>query len=302
VSAELLGTSVRFSLSDLDLSQAGASNEELEAAASAFASGGLIVSGALGLRSGAAGVGIELTASQFFLPAAERCYSTADCQAGQRCNAGEVCLPPPGCGAGRACPAVCTGYCVSEPPTCVTDADCAADSWCRATESGSFTCVPFAQEGERCNGFTLPWMYESCSPELTCDVPDLVADVPGVCRSSCRSEADCEASEYCAGDGLCHADATCDVAADCLSPGNDFPQILCIGYPVCPGFGEPAQNQCGIRCGDPRCIELTQDFGPCDQVLGWGRVQGACVSISGCDAGSFELFSSQPECEAACSP
>jgi hypothetical protein len=300
--AELLNTSVKLTLSGLDLSRAGASEQELEAANAALASGELIVSGAFGLRSTGAAPSIDLRASQFFLTATgERCYSSADCEAGQSCNAAEVCLPPLGCQAGVACPAVCTGFCVSAPSSeCKTDADCAAGNWCRVTESGSFSCVPFAEEGQRCNGFTLPWMYESCAPSLTCDLPEFVADAPGICRAACKSEADCAEAEYCAGDGLCHADATCDVSADCLAAGNNYPHILCVGYPVCPGFGEPQQNQCGWRCGNPSCIDLSQDFGPCDQVLGWGRVQGACVAISGCGAGSAQLFASQAECEAAC--
>jgi hypothetical protein len=249
--AELLNTNVRASISSVDLARAGASDQELEAANAAIASGELIASGALGLYSGNAGVGIELTASQVFLPAAERCYSNDDCQVGERCNAGDVCLPPPGCRPGMACPAVCTGYCLPEPPACATDADCGAGTWCRTTESGSFACVPFAQEGQRCNGFTLPWMYESCSPELTCDLPELVADAPGICRAACKSEADCAAEQYCATDGLCHADGACDVSADCLAPGNNYPHILCVGYPVCPTFGEPRQNQCGWVCSSP---------------------------------------------------
>jgi hypothetical protein len=299
--AELLNTPVTVQISDLDLSRAGASDEELEAAAQALASGELIVAGTLGLRSTGRAVGVALTASQFFLAASERCFSDDDCAAGQSCNAGEVCLPPPGCTPGRVCPAVCTGFCVSSPVSeCKTDADCAADSWCRMGESGALGCVPFAAEGQRCDGFTVPWMYERCSPELTCDLPAFVADAPGICRASCKSEAECAADEYCASDGLCHADATCDVAADCLAAGNSYPHILCVGYPVCPGFGEPQQGQCGWSCGNPACVDQAGDFGPCDQVLGWGRVRGACVAISGCDAGSAQLFASQAECDAAC--
>lgn len=301
VATELLNTGVAFNVSDFDLSQAGASAEELEAASAAVAAGGLIVAGTLSLRSGQAGLGIQLRASQFFLPTAARCYSSAACEPGESCNAGEVCLPPPGCGPGRACPAVCTGYCVAAAPACATDADCSAGNWCRVTESGSFACAPFAAEGASCNGFTVPWMYEQCAPGLACDLPEGVADAAGICRAPCASARDCQAGAYCANDGLCHADGSCDVAIDCLASGNDYVQILCVGYPVCPTFGEPQQGQCSIRCGNPQCIDVTGDFGPCDQVLGWGRVQGACVSISGCDPGQFELFTSQAECEAACS-
>ncbi len=66
---------------------------------------------------------------------------------------------------------------------CTSNDEC-TDGWCRATDSTSNSreCVPFVGEGESCGGFTLPHMYESCSPELSCVFRPFVADAPGTCR------------------------------------------------------------------------------------------------------------------------
>jgi hypothetical protein len=179
---------------------------------------------------------------------------------------------------------------------CKSDADCTSGTWCRQTQDGGNECVPFVGEGKSCNGFTVPWLYERCEPHLTCDTPPFVADAPGVCRSSCKSNADCKAAQYCASDKLCHDDATCDFSVDCNLEGNAYPHILCVGYGVC------SDSSCGWQCGEPRCLDLFgYDFGPCDAVLGWGVVQGACTTISGCSSNGFELFASEKECVSACS-
>ena len=298
--AELLNLGLRLTLSDLDLTHVSADDAELEAAAVALAARNLVVAGSLSLRSGTAGIGVVLTASQFFVPGASRCYSDNDCSKGEHCNAGEICLPPPGCVPGAICPTVCSGYCVATTTApCASDADCDQSAWCRSTEAGSAECVPFVGEGASCEGFTLPSQFERCAPGLTCDTPNFVADAPGVCRTSCKSASDCTAKSYCATDSLCHADASCDVALDCMAPGNDYPRPLCVGFPTCPQYELGAQ--CGWRCGNPACIDLAEhDFGPCDAVLGWGRVNGICTAISGCSAAPFELFASEADCASAC--
>jgi hypothetical protein len=85
-----------------------------------------------------------------------------------------------------------------------------------------------------------------------------------------------------------------------MAPGNDYPRPLCVGFPTCPQYELGAQ--CGWRCGNPACIDLAEhDFGPCDAVLGWGRVNGICTAISGCSAAPFELFASEAACASACS-
>jgi hypothetical protein len=297
--ADLLNLGLRLTLSDLDLTRVAADEAELEAAAAALAARNLVVSGSLSLRSGSAGLGVVLTASQFFVPGAARCYSDDDCGQGERCNAGEICLPP-ACRPGAICPAVCTGHCIeSSAGPCKSDADCSPSTWCRGTESGTTECVPFVAEGARCEGFTLPSQFERCAPGLTCDTPELVADVPGVCRASCKSAADCTDNAYCGTDSLCHPDSSCDVALDCVAPGNNYPRPLCVGFPTCPQYELAAQ--CGWRCGSTACIDLAgHDFGACDAVLGWGRVNGACTAIGGCSAAPFQLFASEAECAGSC--
>lgn len=181
---------------------------------------------------------------------------------------------------------------------CSADQDCGVGQWCRQAEAGGRECVPFVGSGASCAGFTLPWFFERCAPDLTCDVERFIADAPGVCRSPCETSADCEESDYCATDGVCTPDGACDIPVDCQQPGNLFPQILCIGYPTCADF----QGRCGVSCGEPRCIDLVgADFGPCDAVLGVGRVGDACREISGCET-TEDLFETLEECEAACLP
>lgn len=69
------------------------------------------------------------------------------------------------------------------PPVCTSDQDCPAETWCRAREGGGSECVPFAAEGDRCGGFTLPSHQERCAPGLECtDFPEPTGDVPGYCR------------------------------------------------------------------------------------------------------------------------
>lgn len=181
---------------------------------------------------------------------------------------------------------------------CESNEDCGADQWCRQTESGAMTCVPFAQAGESCNGFTLPWYYEQCAPDLVCDVPDYVADAPGVCRFACQDNSECGDDEYC-GSGVCRDDGTCEAANDCLASGNDWPHILCVGFPTCPMFGDG--EQCGWDCGAPQCMDvLGVDFGPCDAVLGYGVYFDQCVALSGCDSQGLQLFETLEECQGAC--
>jgi len=194
------------------------------------------------------------------------------------------------------------GEAVCEGPTeCKSDADCAADAWCREVKSDgttepSYACVPFVGEGARCNGFTLPWMYERCEPHLTCDTPDYVADAPGVCRRSCERSEDCPSGSYCASDKLCEEDGACEREVDCSLPGNDYGHIECVGHGVC-----SLEGACGWVCEAPECVDVAGfDFGPCDAVLGWGVSDGSCRELSGCSAGDFVLFGSGEECKKAC--
>jgi hypothetical protein len=133
IAAELLNSdSEPTTLSGLNLDAANASEKQLEAANAALAAGNLLVAGKVKPGASRARKGRDLNASQFFLPGSTepRCYSDDDCQSGERCNAGEVCLPPPGCGPGRVCPAVCTGFCVPQEAGCKTSADCKETQYC----------------------------------------------------------------------------------------------------------------------------------------------------------------------------
>ena len=114
ISAELLNTSLQLRLSNLDLSPVNADPEALQGAVEALTDGNLVASGRLRLQRGMGGMGLELVSSQFYLPLGERCFADADCARTEYCNAIDVCLPPPGCRRGEQCPAVCTGYCVSD--------------------------------------------------------------------------------------------------------------------------------------------------------------------------------------------
>ncbi|MGC4065268.1 MAG: hypothetical protein QM784_11595 [Polyangiaceae bacterium] len=299
ISAELLNTDFEFRLSSLDLSAVGADAEAQKRALAALGDGNLVAAGRLRMPNVGTRLGLELNASQFYLPLRVRCLSNADCAKGERCNAADVCLPPPGCRRGEVCPAVCSGYCVSAPAACSTDADCPSGNWCRVTEAGGRACVPFAKAGSRCDGFTVPWAYERCSPELVCDLPEMVADAPGICRLPCKTSAGCASTEYCGTDSLCHADGSCDRSIDCVAAGNDYIRILCVGYPVCSGGF--SNGRCGWHCGDPRCTDLRGfDFGRCGAILGWAVVSGKCTQVSGCSAGNFKLFPTQADCSTSC--
>jgi hypothetical protein len=300
ISADLLNRDFKFRLSALDLTPVGAGADAQKRALAALADANLVVSGRLRTRPYPSNVGLELVASQFYLPLAERCLSNADCASTEQCNAADVCLPPPGCDRGEVCPDVCSGYCVSgAPDECSTDSDCPSGNWCRATADGGQACVPFVQLGQRCGGFTLPWARERCVPDLVCDLSEVIADLPGTCRRTCKSSADCAKAEYCGTDSLCHNDGTCDRGLDCASPGNDYAHVLCLGYPTC--SSPIGSGRCGWRCGDPRCVDLYGvQFGKCAAVLGWAVVNGECTRVSGCSAGEHKLFASQAECASAC--
>ncbi len=257
--AHVLNWRFNFTLSGFDLGGIGATDEQLEQATRAFSAGDLLVSGRFKRR-----------------PVISRNEGMVE----NEVVATQMFLPA-----------------AKTQAICATDEECPAGNWCRQTEEGLMACVPFVGEGVSCNGFTLPWFFERCQPGLVCDTPELIADAPGVCRTQCASNLDCNADQYCANDGLCHDDGTCDRSIDCNLEGNDFVHIECVGHGVCPEFG----SQCGWQCENPACVDLKGvDFGLCDAVLGWGKIDGQCQVISGCDAEGHKLFSNEKECEAAC--
>jgi|GEM_PF-1437402 len=178
------------------------------------------------------------------------------------------------------------GYAVCQAsPSCASDADCPADTWCREAAPGSnsttaeprYECVPFVAEGATCNGFTLPWFYERCSAGLECDTPDMIADAPGTCRRPCRTSADCDDNQYCANDQLCDRDGRCEADVDCDLPGNDYAHIECIGHGVCEsGF------TCGWVC-DESGVQACQTDADCMRTGCSGQVCAAQAVITTCE-------------------
>lgn len=224
----------------------------------------------------------------------------------------DPCFTAPDCGEGE-CVANYCGGCNAEfydtsgnavcqdPSECKSDGDCPDNSWCRQMQSeGSaalgYECAPFVGLGSRCNGFTPPWLYERCQPDLTCDTPDFVADAPGICRTRCEAEKDCKENSYCASDKLCDEDGACERDVDCNLPGNVYAQLRCVGHGVC-----SAERQCNWQCGVRECLDLSGlDTGPCNTVLGWAVVDGGCSELKGCSAGDFKVFPSGDECRKTC--
>ncbi|MEM9067878.1 MAG: hypothetical protein AAGE52_05205 [Myxococcota bacterium] len=90
--------------------------------------------------------------------------------------------PPPGCRYEVTDPCTC-GELVCEGTPCTDDSECVG-GFCRDTMTPDMrACHPYAEEGESCGGFTLPWAVERCNPEVhTClGSSPLIADAPGVC-------------------------------------------------------------------------------------------------------------------------
>ena len=185
---------------------------------------------------------------------------------------------------------------------CTTDPECPPGHWCRPTEAGGTQCVPFAKEGEICGGYVPEWFVQICSQGLVCaDFPPFVADAPGVCRKPCANDGECPTEGYCSVGEVCRKDGSCFEHRDCDLAGNAFPVAVgCIGYAVC----DPSQ-ECVWECDTRRaaCRDLAGlAFGPCDMVLGWAVIQGACVSVSGCDARGYEFFPDADTCNTSCFP
>lgn len=209
----------------------------------------------------------------------------------------QVCV---GCESGKDCAfnQVCSadGLCTAE---CYSDKDCNAGYWCRDVwQSDQKECVPYAQEGESCGGFTPIEFVTKCAPDLVCtDTPPFLADAPGKCKQPCKADTDCAGGQYCSNTGHCRDDGSCWDTSDCSLDGNLWPHAKCLGYALCSD-----KKACEWFCGDPDCPNLAKvDFGFCDMVMGWGNVDGKCATISGCgETQGFELYASKAACESAC--
>mmetsp|Transcript_24171 Transcript_24171/g.53605 ORF Transcript_24171/g.53605 Transcript_24171/m.53605 type:complete len:343 (+) Transcript_24171:43-1071(+) len=69
---------------------------------------------------------------------------------------------------------------------CTEDEQCGEKKWCRQLQgTQESACTPFAQLGDMCEGFTLPWLFQRCAPDLICQTPDSsasIADLSGICQ------------------------------------------------------------------------------------------------------------------------
>ena len=130
---------------------------------------------------------------------------------------------------------------------CAADQDCPVGNWCRPTaQSGANECTPFQGLGGSCGGFVDASELMRCDPSLHCSSrSNTFADLPGVCRSHCTSDADCPLDDYCAQDGVCREDASCLVDADCNASGNTYVHAFCVGTGVC---SEGIDSACGWSC------------------------------------------------------
>ena len=83
---------------------------------------------------------------------------------------------------------------------------------------------------------------------------------------------------------MCESISGCDCAPNC----GEFQNSL---------------GACVSQCSNNACADLANlDFGACLSILGYGRVDGVCTAISGCDAGDFasSIYATPGECAEAC--
>ena len=187
------------------------------------------------------------------------------------------------------------------PPDPCAVVDCAEGHFCRplCDNPREAECVPFGSEGDRCGGFVPRCYEERCAPGLTCLVPALIPDAPGICTerstTACASDDDCPEGEVCvdAGgpDGLlqvcvggCRDDADCPADHACVP-------TPCPG-PPCADQCVPVNHRCetdddcgpGRVCepsgpGDPDgmiCVEGCHDDDDCGPLAVCNRV--VCVT------------------------
>lgn len=99
--------------------------------------------------------------------------------------------------------------------------------------------------------------------------------------------------------GYANIGGVCTLLSGCSTTVDDIDYSAFI-------FSSP--EECASNCASG-CLDLIfLDFGPCEMLLGYAKVNGECVSISGCSPiiNGFDfspyIYDSPDECELVCSP
>jgi len=144
--------------------------------------------------------------------AAQGCYSDEDCGGNAHCSTSDGdCLPPPGCGPGETCPAVCYGKCVSDGDVC-SNVSCApgshCEAQCEACDGSNGPCDPAC--APVCVPDTNACAAIDCAPGFecveTCQSNDPNNPGCGICDAACLPVGTCESLPD---------ETTCAGRADC---------------------------------------------------------------------------------------
>ncbi len=201
------------------------------------------------------------------------CVSDDECGAGRHCSTSDGdCLPAPGCGSDLACPAVCAGICVDDPPACASDAECAAGEYCAIGPCPLAPCVE-SEDGT----WICPDCPGSCQPRpAECDTAGTVCRNGDECvidwcePVECPPGADCAWIESCYG----HCEPP---AAPCDTFGNECRDGETCVYDYCTTCPEGAA-----------CLVADGCFGHCEAAPPPPPPPGdPCLSDLDCGPGGY---------------
>ena len=171
-------------------------------------------------------------------------------------------------------------------------------------------CVPFAQPGAECGGYTLPWLFEKCPPGMQCVADSAaVVDSPGTCQAgdpcedfawaTCTEDSECPRSDQrcssfrdgcvpssCQCDGTCTDDCVTGVgvceslSAQCAVWDGCAEACPPIDLPVCGADGVTYPNRCAAQCA---CMDIVSSTPPAAiRHLGlFDHLASACRQVSG---------------------
>jgi hypothetical protein len=187
------------------------------------------------------------------------CYSSSECAPGQVCTTElGMCGSPPGCEAGKACPAVCYGTCQNKDPVvgpCKQDADCSAGTICYNGQctiwDGGCKVDSECGPGGLCQ---VMCMGVGCSSGAPCPVTPQTC--LGKCMSTCQPTAPCQTGTQwdivtCSCKAIPTPGAFCGSQADCVDAEMCIPSPQCGGaVPPPPPNGDaaPAKIACMNQC------------------------------------------------------